>query len=767
MENYAISTMLAGHPFYAPRASTDKLFPLPHGSFDYRGYLDDAVRFVEDYQLLDSALWEKFVRVFAERPDGENGGWRGEYWGKMMRGGCITYQYTQNPELLTVLTKAVRDLLATADEKGRITSYDDAHAYTCWDIWCRKYVLLGLEHFFEICPDEALKADVLSALYAEAKDLLACIGEGEGKTPIQKATSAWRGVNSASVLEPIVRLYHLTGEQRFLDFATYIVNSGAAEGEHIFETALANEKKPSEYLVVKAYETISCFEGLIEYYRATGIEKWRTAAINLGQRIRESEVSLIGCCGCWHELFDNTAQRQFSTKNTGVMQETCVTVTWMKFCHQLLCLTGDAAFADEIERSAYNALLGSINFDKNTKNAGLPFDSYSPLMLGTRARETGGRQTLPGGGIYGCCACIGSAGTGLIPATSVLLREDGVAMCLYLAGTVAAFTPTGAPLEISVKTNYPADGTISLRLDTTDEQPFTLALRIPAWSRMTTLAVNGQLTDAHPGSFAEIKRVWKCGDVVELYLDMRAEVLRPSGNLPDEYSPYHVALRRGPLVLARDARLPGDINAPVFLYTDPEGYAAVEPCEPQDVPAFQTLRAKQTDGTYLYLIDYASAGRTWDERSLMCAWMPTKSYPALDFERPFVIMEGSKASLNVPANTNEAPLCILDGVVCSDPEHPNPFVARFADRKENSYRIKVGDQYLAVDDEDRLILTDRRGGRFTPRHLGMNRYALAVPDGRLLRFSGSPTKAKPIELAESREIIWKNTFTFYNVEDEQ
>ena len=61
MENTVISTMLAGHPFYAPRANTDKLFLLPHGSFDYRGYLDGAVRFIEEYQLLDSTLWEKFL----------------------------------------------------------------------------------------------------------------------------------------------------------------------------------------------------------------------------------------------------------------------------------------------------------------------------------------------------------------------------------------------------------------------------------------------------------------------------------------------------------------------------------------------------------------------------------------------------------------------------------------------------------------------------------------------------------------------------------
>ena len=138
----------------------------------------------------------------------------------------------------------------------------------------------------------------------------------------------------------------------------------------------------------------SCFEGLLEYYRVTGIEKWRDAAVNLGRRICESEVSVIGTGGCWHELFDHTKTRQLATNYTGVQQETCVTVTWMKFCLQLLCLTGDSRYADELERSAYNALLGAINFEKSPLNNGFPFDSYSPLTAGKRGQKVGGNQLL-------------------------------------------------------------------------------------------------------------------------------------------------------------------------------------------------------------------------------------------------------------------------------------------------------------------------------------------------------------------------------------
>ena len=754
--------MLKHNKMLAPRARTDKLFVLPAGCLDYRGYLDNTVRLIEEIQLFDRPLWSKFVQVFTDRPDGENRGWRGEYWGKMMRGACITYHYTQSPELLETLTAATRALLETADADGRISSYEKDVEYKGWDIWSRKYVLLGLEHFYEICPDEELKQEVLRAACAHADYMLATLGEG--KIDITTTTSNWEGVNSSSVLEPMVRLFALTGEQKYLDFATYIVERGGGQYENIFRTAYENEKPLHEYRITKAYETISCFEGLLEYYRVTGIEKWREAAVNLGNRIRESEVSVIGTGGCWHELFDNTKARQLATNYTGVQQETCVTVTWMKFCLQLLCLTGDSAFADEIEKSIYNALLGAVNHERCPQHSGLPFDSYSPVLFGARAREVGGTQFLADGSRYGCCASIGSSGTGLIPLSSMLLREDGVAINLYIPGTAALSTPTGAPLEISVKTNYPADGAIAMLIDTTDDAPFTVALRVPAWSHLTTLAVNGQLYDAQPGKYAEITRRWSCGDTIELFLDMRTEVIRPEGQLPDRNSPYHVALRRGPLTLARDARLEGDMHAPVDFATDAQGFAEVEPTQLPDFKCFHAFRARQTDGSDIALVDYASAGKQWGNRAIMSAWMPTRRYARVDLTKPFLIKEASLAGGNTPLAEPNRPVYLSDGVVCSGPVG-TPVVVSLCDEKDGAYRMCVGEEYLAIDEEGRLVTTDRKGGRFTPIHQGLDRYAFATPDGRLLAFKGSVSSEKPIYLDEARDMNKKHIFTLCNVEE--
>lgn len=63
------------------------------------GQPDKIARLIQDRQLKDRRIWSLFVKQFRENPDDENKSWKGEYWGKLMRGGCITWQYTHDKEL--------------------------------------------------------------------------------------------------------------------------------------------------------------------------------------------------------------------------------------------------------------------------------------------------------------------------------------------------------------------------------------------------------------------------------------------------------------------------------------------------------------------------------------------------------------------------------------------------------------------------------------------------------------------------------------------
>lgn len=420
------------------------------GEMRPEGKIRERLDFITEKQLLDTGLWEKFVSAFSTDADDIDLGWRGEYWGKMMRGACLVYRCTADERLYAVLEKAVTDLLACADSDGRISSYSRGLEFSGWDMWCRKYVLTGMLHFCDICKDPALVERIVESMKKHAARVIENIGGAPGQKEITSTSTFWLGVNSCTILEPILDLYSRTGEKELLDFARYIIGTGGVSGDgDLVALALEDRLAPFEYPETKAYETMSFFEGLLAYYEVTGEEKYLTAVKNFTEKVYETDITLIGCAGCTHELFDNSALRQADEKD-GIMQETCVTVTWMRLCARLFLLTGDERYADRIRASALNALDGSVNLydqpvtDLGSKKGltGLPFDSYSPLYMNRRGRGVGGLKFFTDGSYYGCCVCIAAAGLAVYPLIESLRKEKSgePVVRLHRLGDKIAFT---------------------------------------------------------------------------------------------------------------------------------------------------------------------------------------------------------------------------------------------------------------------------------------------------------------------------------------
>ena len=99
---------------YAPYLDNDEFLSCLPASFKLDKIENKMIDFIEQEQLFNTRLWKLFTEQFkAGNVDDENLGWRGEYWGKMMRGACITYKYTQNSKLYEILNNTVNDLLDT------------------------------------------------------------------------------------------------------------------------------------------------------------------------------------------------------------------------------------------------------------------------------------------------------------------------------------------------------------------------------------------------------------------------------------------------------------------------------------------------------------------------------------------------------------------------------------------------------------------------------------------------------------------------------
>jgi len=611
------------NPVYSPRMATDTLFEIPFTA-ESTAVPFETVRFLENKQLLRTDLWELFVRQFAIRPDAVDSGWRGEYWGKMMRAACFCARLTGNKVLYATLEKTVLDVLATADADGRISSYIREDEFKGWDMWSRKYILLGCEYFWDICENEQVKDTIVKGLCGHLDYIIDHIGEGEDKRSILDTSAWWGCINSCSILEPVMRLYNITKKPEYLAFADYIVSTGGSNLGNMVELALKNEILPYQYPVIKAYETMSFFEGLLEYYRVTGKEDYKTAVVNFVDRVLDSDYTIIGNCGCTHELFDNSNVKQ-TEPNPQVAQETCVAVTLSKILYQVYCVTGDPKYADAMERTYYNCILGSVNFEGNVrlrleeavgrdedysrsvefckKIGGFAFDSYAPLYKSRRNRAIGGYKDMENGTAYGCCACIGAAGAALLPLTAVMAAKDGIVLNQYMDGTFRILPDGKNEVTVTMKTRYPYEGRVLVEIENPAKLNTVLKLRIPAWSD-ANIAVDGQKVFAKAGTFCEVK-LNKAS--VALLLDFDTTVHTVVLN-------KKVAVEQGCIVLAADNRC-----------ADPDTVLSAGVSSVQEA---KTEFASRTcvdvtfdNGAKVRLVDYASAGSNWDsEDTYMTAW---------------------------------------------------------------------------------------------------------------------------------------------------
>ncbi len=595
----------------------NKFYYLKENEAKYEGAPHDYILFTEKHQLLNKETWDKFIAVFTEDSDDHDIGWRCEYWGKMLRGASLTYMYHGNDELYNMLDHAVRGLLKVQRADGRFSTYSEEMQFNGWDLWGRKYVLTGMMHFYKICKDESLKEDIISALCSHADYITDRIGDGEGQKSILETSNHWLCVNSCTILEPFVELYKLTGKKKYLDFAEYIIGTGGCSGGNLIDIALENKLAPFEYPVIKAYETMSFFEGLLAYYEVTGKDKYLTAVTSFVEQVNDTDITIIGCSGCTQEVFDHSSIMQTEYKDEE-MQETCVTVTWMRLVSRLLLLTGDVKYADRIEKSAFNALYGSIN-TKNQNSydifgdkiiAPLPFDSYSPLYNNKRGLATGGLKFFKNGDFYGCCACIGSAGTALLPLSATMKSEKGIVINELLEGVVNTTTLKGGKLTLNTTTDYPKSGKYALAVFLDEGEEFELLVRIPDWCDEAVVTIGDEMFKAHSG-YLSLNRAWNDGDTVEIELEMYLKSHILNGKTAYTY---------GPLVLARDAMKEGSAVDSEFTPTPENKFTSLEPLGGE----LLRFMLKCEEGDVL-LTDYASCGKEWrNKNAKVSVWLNAK-----------------------------------------------------------------------------------------------------------------------------------------------
>jgi len=589
---------------------------IPATSAVIGGYVGDKLDASYQNRILVQDV-NRLIEPFRNRT--EDRCWQSEFWGKWFTSAVLAYKYRPEPKLKSILDQAVSGLLSTQTPDGYIGNYADNKHLDQWDIWGRKYCMLGLLAYYDLTNDKKSILAVRKLADHLIKEL------SESKSLIVKKGNH-HGMAASSVLEPICQLYSRTGDQRYLDFASEIVRQWeTSDGPQLISKSGINVSerfpKPKNWFGPeqgqKAYEMMSCYEGLLELYRLTGKPEYLKAVEATWQSIFDTEINITGSGSsveCWF------GGKHLQTMHIDHYQETCVTATWIKLSQQLLRLTGESKYADAIEQTWYNALLGAMFQD------GADWAKYSPLA---GKRLQGSEQCGMG---LNCCTASGPRGLFTLPLTAVMADKDGISINFFAEGSYKLQLPGGKSVEVVQQTNYPVSGNITVKVLLTKEEKIKVRIRIPEWSKQNQLSVNGEaVANVTPGSYAEISKTWKSGDAISLTTDMRGRIVR-IGERPE-----YIAIVRGPIVLCRDARLgTPHVDETLYPIINKEGNINLEQVAINQGGIWMKfkssfiLESHQEGGTKpqeITFCDFASAGNTLDEQSWFRVWLPQSYDP--------------------------------------------------------------------------------------------------------------------------------------------
>jgi DUF1680 family protein len=523
-----------------PDRAEARFTPAPLDAQALGGALADRMAVNLQQRLLEGIDLEVLLEGYRQRP-GQHA-WIGEHIGKFIDAATNTWAYTGDARLKTKLDSAVRELLATQLEDGYLGTYVEADRFIdygekgyepaenlpLWDVWAHKYNMLGLLNYYRRTGFEP----ALGACRRMADLLIKTYGEGPGQRNIVR--NDWHvGMANTSVLEPMAILYRYTGDPRYLEFARYIVRAWDEPKGPKIVTTLLSKGRVNEVANAKAYEMTSIFLGLIELYRATGDDTYWRPVLRAWDDIVRYRLYATGTTS-YQELFRNDRL----LRADGKVGEGCVTTTWMQLNLRLLEMTGEAKYADELERTIYNALLGA----QHPKTGLICY--FTPL---NGKKEYG--AVAHGAAGVNCCTSSVPRGVSLIPLAAWGIRRGGVAVNLFVPGTVRLTLPAGE-VTLESKTRFPIEGDVSLTVRVAKPARFPLSIRVPAWSRRVEVTAAGRTFSEPRDGYIEIDRTWNTNDHVTIRMDLTMSVLDGSPTYPDQ-----IAVQRGPQILAADDRL--------------------------------------------------------------------------------------------------------------------------------------------------------------------------------------------------------------------
>ncbi|MHC4130398.1 MAG: beta-L-arabinofuranosidase domain-containing protein [Planctomycetota bacterium] len=494
------------------------------GQVSMEGFLGNRMEVNRESRLKRHIKEDVLLGGFRKRPGAQS--WVGEHVGKWLHASTLAWENKQqDTELAEKIQKIANGLMDCQEKDGYLGTYVKGERWgiweddstTGWDVWVHKYVLIGLLSYYRSTGDQrALET------CRRVGDLLVKTF-GDDKKDILKPNTY---MSSSSVLEPMALLYEYTGEEKYRQFCEYVMRR--ADAGYKVLTNIETGRGVQTIGNKKAYEMMSIYVGLVEFWRATGNEHAFNTAKLAWENIANEHLYITGGPASPDAYFDEPGK--FIT--AGRCTEICDHVSWVQLNFQLLRATGEPRYATMLHRHIYNDMLAAQHPD------GVKW-CYFTTMEGSKEGKWWGYDKE-----MHCCGSSGPRAIALIPTFAYMTGKDKLAINLYETSTFRA-NVNGAEVVVHQQTDYPWDGYIAIDLEVEKPTEFDLQLLIPDFVQSAAIQLAGskQTIPIEAGKYATVYRTWSGKTKILLELSMPIVAHQRDGRY---------ALTRGPIVLAAE-----------------------------------------------------------------------------------------------------------------------------------------------------------------------------------------------------------------------
>lgn len=444
----------------------------------------------------------------------------------------------------------------------------------------------------------------------------------------------------------LCKLYKVTGEQRYLDMARYFVEETGrgTDGHKLSE--YSQDHKPilqQDEMAGHAVRAGYLYSGVADVASLTGDTAYFHALTRLWDNLAGRKLYITGGMG-------SRAQGEgfgpdYELPNHTAYCETCAAISNVYWNYRMFLATGDAKYMDVLERALYNGVISGVSL------SGDKFFYDNPL----ESQGEHDRQRW-----FGCACCPGNITRFMasVSGYTYATQASDIYVNLYIQGSADLQTESGR-VALTQTTDYPWNGTVTIKVDPEQESTFALRLRIPGWLQQHpvasdlytytdapasyTLKVNGTRVKATVSDgYATISRQWKAGDIVELDLPMNVRRIKAHDKVTANRG--MLALERGPVVYCLEGQdQPGGT---VFDKYIPDGTDIQAAFDPELLGGITVLSGTAGD-TPFKAIPYS----TWNNRGTdqMTVWIPASAEYSTPVPEPTIASRAKAYSDGTPA----------------------------------------------------------------------------------------------------------------------